>query len=71
MLSLKKKKNEKNPQMKDMSEEEIKNYINENSYSMLAKQSDIYGSLGEEMDDDFIDENCKAPEYDYYITFKK
>ena len=60
------------PQMKDMSEEEIKNYINENSYSMSAKQSDIYESLGDEMDDDFIEENCKAPEYDdYYITFKK
>ena len=60
------------PQMKDMSEEEIKNYINENSYSMSAKQSDIYESLGDEMDDDFIDENCKSPEYDdYYITFKK
>lgn len=60
------------PQMKDMSEEEIKNYINENSYSMSAKQSDIYESLGDEMDDDFIDENCKAPAYDdYYITFKK
>ena len=59
------------PQMKDMSEEDIQNYINENIYSMPAKNSDIFSCLGDELDDDFLDENCPSPDYgDYYITVK-
>ena len=56
------------PELKGLKDEEMKKYINDNIYSMKAKNSDVYGSLGDELDDDFSAEEDKAPEFDdYYI----
>ena len=60
------------PELKDMSEESIKKFIDENIYSMKAKNSEVYSSLGGELDDDYVSEDCPAPDYDdLYISFIK
>ena len=58
------------PELKNMSEEDIKKFINENLYSMPAIDSEVYSCLGDELDDDYVSEDSPAPDYDdLYISF--
>ncbi|WP_431158824.1 hypothetical protein [Winogradskyella poriferorum] len=59
------------PEMKDMSKLDIQNYINENIYSMSAKNSELFDSLHDELIDDFEYDDFPPSDYsDCEITIE-